>query len=326
MSTTAAHNPSFEFIWSQYRTWTVTAAKLKKELTLWRIAVFILTIGGSLTAILCQDAAHAGWTDTSKLLGWVSAAAVGIAGYASSKILTNEKEKKWLQARAAAETCKSHAYLYFFQAPPYSTREDDASLFYKVESLIRSLSTTPQAYISQQDELKGIPPVTYSFFDYLEDRIHAQARGYYFPKAERYRKIVKRSGYLGILLGGIGFLLGSLGASGTTDQTAVWIAFVSTVSASLTTFITANRYEYMAMSFRVTGSQLMVLWVKGGRIDKEDLQVQKDFIVNCEAILSAENEGWLSELSREKESVSYEARSSNESTDTNYEMPAGTGA
>jgi len=298
MDKTSQFSSSFEFIWSQYRIWTATAKRLKRELTIARIAVLVFTLLGSFTAILSQNIAPGSGEVVSKILGWLSATSIAIVGYVGSKILTEEKEKKWLRARAAAETCKSNSFLYLFRVAPYNTTEDDVILFQKIETLIRTLSAIPQATLPTQEELKGIPPLTFTFANYLEERIRKQAKEYYFPKASQYIKYVKRGSQLGITLGLIGFLLGSYGASSSTNNISVWVAFVSTVSASLTTFLTTNRYQYLSMSFQAMGNQLMILWLKGSRIEKNDIQSQYDFIRNCEEILATENEAWLTEFNK----------------------------
>jgi len=288
---------SFKFIWAQYRTWGATAEKLKKELTLWKIIILALSITGAFTAILSQVIDSENYPVVSGTLGWTSAVAIAISGYGSKKILTGEQEKHWLMARAAAETCKSNAYLYLFQIHPYLTPEDDVTLYEKIETLIRELSSVPQVTISQREELRNIPHTTFSFSDYMQERLYKQGQYYYLPKAAIYRKYVTRSGYWSIALGIAGFLLGVYGAT-SNNAVSVWIAFVSTVSASITTFISNNRYQYLAMSFRVMATQLKILWMKGRCIAKDDINAQKDFIKNCEDILNSENRAWLSELSK----------------------------
>lgn len=304
ISNYSKHDPTLEFIWAQYRAWDTTSSKLKKELTRWRIAVFSLTALGAFTAILGQNAAILDWETVSKGLGWLSAAAIGVGGYASSKILTADKEKKWIQARSAAETCKSEAYRYILKVPPYSTKEDEALLFNKLETLTRTLYTIPLATVSREEELRDIPSNNYSFRDYLSERIHDQAKNYYRPKADRYRTLVKRGNNWGIVLAIGGFLVGSLSASGETNHFSAWVAFISTLSASLASFISANRYQYLAMSFQLMYNQLMILWAKGNRIDANDAEGQKNFINNAEQILSRENEAWIAELSREEKKES----------------------
>lgn len=304
MAKYSPQDPTLEFVWSQYRAWDATSSKLKKELTRWRIAVFSLTALGAFTAILGQNAAILDWENMSKGLGWLSAAAVGIAGYASSKILTADKEKKWIQARSAAETCKSEAYKYILKVPPYSTKEDDITLFNKLENLTRTLYNIPLTTITKEEEVKDIPSSNYSFRQYLSERIHDQARNYYRIKADRYRTLVKRGNNWGIILAIAGFLLGSLSASGETNHFSAWVAFISTLSASLASFISANRYQYLAMSFQLMYNQLMILWAKGSRIAADDMEAQKSFVINAEGILSRENEAWIAELSQEEKKES----------------------
>lgn len=289
---------SFEFIWVQYRVWTSTAKRLKRELTIGRIIVLVFTLLGSFSAILSQNIVPGSGEILSKILGWLSAASIAIVGYVGSKILTGEKEKRWLQARAASETCKSNFFLYLFRAVPYDTSENDVILFQKVETLIRTLSAIPQVTLSSQEELKGIPPSSFTFTKYLEERIRKQAKQYFFAKASRYRKYVKRGSQWGMALGLIGLLLGSYGASSSANNISVWVAFVSTVSASLTTFLTTNRYQYLSMSFQAMGSQLMILYLKGSRIKTSDIETQRGFIKNCEEILANENEVWLTEFNK----------------------------
>lgn len=297
MAQPAVSNSSFEFIWRQYRIWSATSQKLKKELTTSRILVFTLTILGSFGAILGQYA-----TDEAgiihKIFVWASAGAVGASGYIGSKLLTNETEKKWLQSRAAAEYCKSNAFLYQLKVEPYNSNEHDNILFNNVQHLIKSLSSIPQATLSAEEELKGIPSPEFSFDNYIHDRILKQAKGYYLAKAAQYRKLLKSASNVAMAMGSLGFLLGSMGSTGIDNHIGVWIAFISTVSASLTSFIAANQYQYLSISFQATGNQLLALWFTGSRIDKCNIEAQNKLISSCEAILASENEAWMTELSK----------------------------
>lgn len=297
MKRSAGPDATLHFIWSQYRSWADTAVRLKNEISLWRLAVLVLTIVGALAAILSQEFSE----PYGKLAGWISAAAVGIAGYAGSKMLSGDKEKKWIQARAAAQQCKSHAYRYLLKVSPYGNPEDDVLIFKIAEDLIRSLSSIPQLLPKKELELKGVPPEDYSFDDYLRDRIKTQAYDYYSPKAAECAKKLRYATWTGVALSVTGFILGSLGASGQYAHLSVWVAFISTATASITSFVAASRYQYLSMSYKVMANQLMVLWSKGSRIEKHDLEKQRQFISNCEEILAAEGEGWVTEMTRREQ-------------------------
>jgi hypothetical protein len=304
MENPVTHDPTLVFIWGQYRIWAATAARLKNEITRWRVAAFVLTVLGALTAILSQGVSGFQWEALPKISGWVSAAAVGIAGYAGSKMLSAEKEKKWIQARAAAQQCKSDAYLYLLKVPPYNSVDSDVLIFDRAEGLIRLLSSIPQSPQATGQELKDIPPADYTFYNYLDDRIKNQAQHYYLPQAERCRQLHNRGYYWGIGLSVAGFGLGSLGATVQYPFLSLWVAFISTATASITSFVAANRYQYLSMSYRVMANQLMVLWAKGSRIQKEDIEKQKKFIASGEEILTKESQAWVAEMGRENEPAS----------------------
>lgn len=76
--------------------------------------------------------------------------------------------------------------------------------------------------------------------------------------------------------------------------TAGWIAVINTVTASITAYAYANRYQYSIVSYQVTSNRLEMLNTRW----KTDADTGKryQFIRDCEDDISIENSAWLSEL------------------------------
>jgi hypothetical protein len=85
-----------------------------------------------------------------------------------------------------------------------------------------------------------------------------------YALTSRKRKM-KRNKNIGLSLGVSAILLGALGLTGWT---AGWIAVIATITASITAFAYAGRYQYLIISYQTTANKLerlRVLWESKGK-------------------------------------------------------------
>lgn len=111
---------------------------------------------------------------------------------------------------------------------------------------------------------------------------------------------MKRNKNIGLSLGAIAIGLGALGLTGWT---AGWIAVIATITASITAFAYAGRYQYLIISYQTTANKLerlRALWESKGKVDN-DTKERNKFICECEAVISIENSAWMAEIEMAKQ-------------------------
>jgi hypothetical protein len=82
----------------------------------------------------------------------------------------------------------------------------------------------------------------------------------------------------------------------------VWLVVITTVTASLASYLYANRLQYLVGSYTAAARNLDALrvgWQTFG--GPEAAAAERDrFILDTEAVLSAENQSWIAEWSRKE--------------------------
>jgi hypothetical protein len=100
----------------------------------------------------------------------------------------------------------------------------------------------------------------------------------------------------------VAVVLGAIGASGWT---AAWVAVITTMIATLTAYIAAERYQYLIVSYQATARQLDMLktaWLAQGQ-PEADVAKRHAFLRDCEEAISIENQGWMARWSEETPSL-----------------------
>ncbi|MCB0429350.1 MAG: DUF4231 domain-containing protein [Flavobacteriales bacterium] len=297
-TSTQKKDHALEFAWVQYRTFAGTARDIKSTIDKWRKRVFIFTLAGALFAVLGQNASTFGLEPVSRALSALSGLLLSLAAYAGAQVLTDEREKTWIRTRAAAESFKSEAYLYLFKAGPYAGGNARETLFTRVEELLNTTSDI-QTIPADADATKDMPEGL-TFEGYIEKRCTGQVNGYYLPKAKSYDLINKRAKNLSFAMGFVSIVLGSAGAFSMEEYTTVWVAFIASLTASVAAYVSANRYQYLVVSYQSTAKKLLMLTARFSRYEQPTGEQQGTFVAECESLLSLENGAWLAELSQPK--------------------------
>jgi hypothetical protein len=299
-----------EYLWTLYRKWSAASVKEQSEILRARKAVLIMSIAGAILGTLCQQtnalaAAHRlsqslAWVPTAT--GWGSAIVLGLAALLSREVLSEERQRLWLEARTAAERYKSQTFLLRAMAPPYEKSDaSSADLLAEAKALGERLGAPPPTEASDAELLaeKPLPP-SMAVDDYIARRVDDQ-RGYYEKTAARYMKRLKLGRRLSLMLGAVAVVLGALGS--TYGWTAGWIAVVSTIIASISANQYANRYQFLMLSYRATAERLRwlkVSWGASGRTEA-DVDARNKFILDCEQTLAAENNSWMAEWTKKRD-------------------------
>lgn len=300
-----ARRGALDFIWEQYRIWDNTSVQLRRRLTFWRRLALVLGIVGALAATLSTQPfvtrlsaegvpsdGRAAWLSYIPWgLGILSAVFLGLAAFASQKVLSPKDEEQWVGARAAAEAFKREAFLLVAQAPPYDVTVSIAP----AEAINNSLDRLEPLPLDGAGAGEAPPAYPLTIDGYIGSRLEDQMN-WYERRAGDHRKTLKLISSATLGLGGLAVILGAV----SSNKTAPWVAVITTVIATLAAYLYAWRYQYMVVSYLATARKLSALrarWRTSGKSDA-DTADRNQFILECEGVLSAENKAWMTELNR----------------------------
>ena len=292
---------ALEDFWGKYRDWAETARKHQKALSSWRLRVLLL---GVVAAVLgaVSDPRALPWPDDWPTFGvqraWFGVASgimLGLAAVLTRELLGPEREGRWLRSRAAAEALKREGYLLAAGVPPYDGALTRSHLA-RGNGIIDVVGDLQEAQVADEQRLKGMPPCPLTVDEYIELRLKDQI-DYFSGKAREHSVVIERARVLTLVLGVAAFILGALGGGGS----GVWLVVITTVTASLAAYLYANRLQYLVGSYTAAARNLKSLlggWKMFGA-EADDAERGR-FILDCEAVLSAESQSWITELSRKE--------------------------
>ena len=180
--------------------------------------------------------------------------------------------------------------------PPYDGAVTRA-LLDRGRGILAGVGDLQEATVAEEKRLEGLPPCPLSADEYVALRIDDQSK-YYRRRAGEHGVVVGRVRSLTIVLGVAAFALGALGGGGA----GVWLVVVTTATASLASYLYANRLQYLIASYTAAARNLDALRVGWQTFGQEADDAERDrFILDCEAVLSAENQSWISEWVRKED-------------------------
>lgn len=317
---------ALEYIEKLVDKWDRTAINKKRVITVWRKRVMLAMLIGAafgLASKEVQDISGVSFTVKTFVFGLdevfavISAVAIALSTFAGAKILSSDLEKSQLKARAACEALKVQGYLYAMQAPPYSGKNAESLLFKRIEIILKEVSSVaPELsvhkkrsalgefltilYMGKGDEnsnpdqkLKFKEDMT--FHEYVEERVNGQVDEYYRKKAAEFQRIISRANAAMLLFGFAGVVIGTIGATYSTGL-SMWIGLLSTASASVASYIHANKYEFLLMSYVSTAGQLELLSARYRSMVTPSEKAQRRFVAETETIFANEHNAWISEI------------------------------
>ena len=296
-------NSALKYIWSQYRTWAITARAYKNKVSRWREIVLLLSIIGAIIGTLSQQlpawgliAQSSGWT---RGLGLISGAALGLAAFFSKEIFSPDPETKAVRARAAAEAFKSQAYLLATGTPPYDAIATPEELFAKPEKVKKAVENLAPLSITDEQKIERLPSVPMPVEEYVKQRVDQQINFYSLHTSANAKKLATNRG-LSLALGAVAVVLGVLAT--TYASVATWVAVISTITAAIAARQYAGRYQFMIISYQAAGERLEALkarWEIERRM-QTGRATDNNFILACEEAISAENSAWMAEWSHKE--------------------------
>jgi SMODS and SLOG-associating 2TM effector domain 1/SMODS and SLOG-associating 2TM effector domain 3 len=281
----------FQLLWQKYRTWADTSARLKKTDSAWKRNVAILTLGGTTLSALGPFAPGI----VGRAMPLLGAAALALATYIGKGLLDSKNEERWTRARAAAEAFKSEAHIYVVQVPPYDGPDRATRLKARIQDLNQVAKDQQPDEIPADRATKGMPSKPWTIDEYLTNRVQDQI-DWYRAKAREGTAAMKKGRAISLTLGGIAVLLSTI--SGATAQGATLIAailgIITTAAGSIGAYVQAGHFAANALKYRETADALATL--KAEFKSALTVQSQGELVANAEAIMRAENAGWLAEV------------------------------
>jgi len=298
----APNDAGLRLLWSNFNTWDKTANKRNAVLRRWRKLVLIFIIAGAFCGVLSSNLASLEqqyFTYAAQGLAFLSTLFIALASYAGSEILTDKLVKAQINSRAAAESFKSEAYRYIFKAPPYD-QNPEQKVFERAHALQKVTRDITYETLDKEDELKGIPDEDMTIYQYIQMRIEDQIYKYFTPKIKTLQKKHKRGKNFTLGFGFAGVILGAISSTGLgfTQHTASWIAFITSASAAVTSFMATNRYYYLISSYQTTSNRLKTLLTQWQQTGEKTPQATSHFVADVENELMRENQSWVEELSK----------------------------
>ncbi|MEE8576981.1 MAG: DUF4231 domain-containing protein, partial [candidate division Zixibacteria bacterium] len=298
-------NNALAFVWRQRNILAQASRNLKSQMSRWQSRVLWLTVFG---AAFSAGSATAG-EYISNGDEWIVrglAAAAGVAGalalFAGSRLLSPETQRRFVQLRSLTEDLKSQCYLFVTSAPPYDREDAPAQLTAYSARAVSGLRMTLES-LPKDAKVSSPPPTDLTIDQYIQQRIVDQAKGYYEKRAGESITKVNFWKRIALVVVGIAVVIGAVASAGIlTRAIAPWIAFLNATTLAITSYLYAERFEYLAVSYRATQWQLEYLYTRWQILpdDKKTTEAARELIGNCENAISIENAAWMSEWTEKK--------------------------
>lgn len=326
----SARRAALDYLENQIDIWNRTANFKKRVITVWRSRITWTLLIGATFGLLSEELNASKWDvsfniadfhvffEIHNVLAVLSAVFIALSTYAGAKVLSNDLEKSQLKARAAAEGLKVQGHLYAMKAPPYSGKNAEHVLFKRIEIILKEVSSiAPDFSVYKEkhtkigkffqflytgkrdpnDENRWIQRFdeNMTFPEYLEERVQGQIHGYYRKKASEFQKTISKANAGVLIFGFLGVVIGSIGAT-YAPGLSMWIGLLSTATASITSYLHANKYEFLLMSYVSTASQLELISARYVSMKTPGIHTQRRFVSETETIFATEHNAWISEI------------------------------
>lgn len=289
-------------IWRRRVGWSRAADKLKRRVTYARVAALILSSTGAVLGTMAATLS-AGKPHWQTVCAATSAVLLAAATFITANFLTVNAVRAWTRARSVSEAIKAEVYAFSAGAKPYGSGD-------AIKILQRKTSEVEEAARDLERHVAGViidtatPPPFLPPAEYVKQRVDQQVEGYYRKKARLYaRRLATLRGFelgLGLLATVLAALAAFIGGAtqqptaAGTNNTAAWVAVLTTLGAALAAHIAASRYDFLVMSYYATARRLEELantWRSDGCL--ADPTAWSAFVQASEAAISVENESWL---------------------------------
>lgn len=288
-------------LWNKQSQWSKAASDHKSGLRSWNGPLIIIGFIGVVIStispyIVPQTLKPEDWMLQQYILTAVGPVLVTIAALLTREILGPKEQQQWIKAREISEALKAEGYIFAVSAPPYSDPTNAPDLLAtKIDELTAGTETVGLLPNAIDDPKRPRSPLTIE--DYITTRVHDQST-FHTADARVYARKLSMWRSAAITLMVASSALGVVAGFAKQAAINVWVAVVSTALATVTAFVTASRFEFLAASYATTSERLEAL-VRRWRAKQAPSHAEADrFVLDCEAALAAQNHTWSDELSK----------------------------
>lgn len=321
-------------VWESQARWSAVANRLNQGIVRARSAALILGILGAVLATCAsydhtQSSASRGAASTgndsqvtnavppthgsggastdsspraSRILSVLSVIALALAAALTKRFGTNQVQN-WISARSVSEALKEELFFYLTHVPPYAgnsgaspenvldNRHNEIVKKAKDDLNLLAAGTTPT--------IKQIPDFS-NDQDYINKRVNYQITKYYEPKAASLSKRLNLFQSAATTLTVSAAAISAV-AYFQTGWLGAWVAVATTISAALTAYAAAARYQHDSIAYFSTAQQLKSL--RDRYTDAKDATAKdpakhtappfENLVRQCEEVISIENQGWM---------------------------------
>ena len=219
--------------------------------------------------------------------------------------------KKWIYFRAASEDIKREIYTYRTRSGPYR-QAGDMLLAQRLSEILKKAMQTEinHIHIKAYDPANGYPPKMYgeeatddgfsrlSSENYIRYRLMGQI-SYYKTKVKDTEWKLNTFLWLTYIAGAAGTLLAIIKLQG-------WIAFVTTVSTAIGSWLGLMQWETSISSYNQNAVNLneILLWWRGLSPADQFLADNRDkLVIQTETTLKNEYDGWVAQMQQSLENL-----------------------
>jgi SMODS and SLOG-associating 2TM effector domain 1/Protein of unknown function (DUF4231) len=289
-------------LWEQQSQWSSAADTYKSSLRSWNgpliLVGFIGIVLSTVTPYLVpQTTKPDDWTAWQFVLAVAGPVLVAIAALLAREILGPKSEQKWIKAREVSEALKAEGWIFAAGAPPYSNPDTAPELLATKMTELKSGAEGLGPLPLPKPPRDPRPQTRLTPQQYVEQRVKTQCK-FHDDDARKNVRTLARWRAVVVVLMVVSAALGIIAGFGKQASINAWVAVVSTALATVTAYVTASRFEFLAASYAATSERLRNLATKWGA--KQNLTPTENdrFILDCEAVLAAQNRTWANELSK----------------------------
>jgi hypothetical protein len=276
--------------------WSVTADRLKFEVSRARLTAFALTtVGASAATIAGQiPAEHA---VLHNYFAGAGAVALAVVAFITGQLLAAGRVGSWVKVRAASEALKHEAFRYAARGKPY---DDPATAAGLLDDARRRIDADLETVVPlEPDRLGSSPRKILTPEEYRATRVRDQI-DWYKRKSMEAAGPAKRLRLAEFLLALAATVITAL--STITGKQIPFVEFnfdlaaltalLTSVGGAILSHIEASRLDHLAASYAATARRLEDLDV-GFIKARAQPQEWSDFVNRSEDILAAENQSWI---------------------------------
>jgi hypothetical protein len=279
-------------VWSRQSVWSQTANRLKAGIGRTRAAALGLTIIAAVLSTLATQVASLN-SVAGRTLVVAAAVAVGLAPLVRSQ-LAPASVADWTRARSVSEGLKGELYTYLSGTGCYRADNRDRQLAIRTEQILTDAGDLLRYTTGVQPGTRELPAVQ-DVGSYLLARLDPQVT-WYNTRAGELQKKLHRVCNAQFALSAAGVALAAVAATLAATEVVAWVAVATTVSAAVTAYAAASRYEYQLVEYLRTAAQLSRL--RSGRVGgAADSAADDAFVRDCEQVISVQNEAWMAKWS-----------------------------